>query len=91
MQELLEASSRVSFPWGSQSPFPIWGDVAEVFLTFPGLRALTEEAASCGLSLDTHPTSGSSCSAWTTVKDVTDVPSSSGQCHMKSSFPSGLD
>lgn len=55
-------------PWGSQSPCVIWGDVAEVVLTFPGLRALTDEAASCRLSLDTHPTSGSVCSAWNAVK-----------------------
>ena len=43
-----------------------------------------------GLSLDTRPASRSSSSAWNTVKDVTDVPSSLGQCQMMSSFPSGL-
>lgn len=43
------------------------------------------------LSLDTHPASQScSCSAWNTVKDVTDVSSSLGQCQMMSAFPSAL-
>ena len=37
---------------GGQSPFPVWGDVPEVFLTFLGLGALGDEAARCERSRD---------------------------------------
>ena len=75
---------------GGQSPFPVWGDVPEVFLTFLGLGALGDEAAHCERSRDTHPAPRSPRSAWNTVREMTDAPSPLGWLRMKSSFPSGL-
>lgn len=91
MQVGAASSIRVRSPPGaSQASFPVWGAVPEAFLTFLGLRAPLDEAARCELSLDTHPASRSSGSAWNTVREMTDVPSSLGRLQMKSSFPSGL-
>ena len=75
---------------GGQSPFPVWGDMPEVFLTFLGLGALGDEAAHCERSRDTRPAPRSPRSAWNTVREMTDAPSSLGWLQMKSSFPSGL-
>lgn len=62
-----EGDTRSNFqsqfpPRDSQSPLPVWGAMPEASLNFLMLRAVVEEAASWGPSLDTHPASKSVCS-----------------------------
>lgn len=62
-----EGDTRSSFqsqfpPRDSQSPLPVWGAMPEASLNFLMLRAVVDEAASWGPSLDTHPASRSVCS-----------------------------
>ena len=83
---LQSASRRAGWP----VPISGLGRRAEVFLTFLGQRALGEEAAHCKRSHDTHPAPRSPRSAWNSVREMTDAPSSLGWLQLQSSFPSGL-